>query len=107
MPENTRTSSHIETPGTWLGITDDIEKYIADTTIHLAKRDLVLLFTDGITEASNDKGEMYGQDRLENALHKFADLPVNKILIKIIDEVNAFQKEQSDDMTLVIIRKES
>ena len=73
--------------------------------MHLDKDDLILLFTDGITEAENGNGEMYGQDRLDNALHQFADLPVSKILEKIMSEVNEFQKEQSDDMTLVVIRK--
>lgn len=96
-----------ETQGTWLGITDDLGGHIQDAVINLDKGDLVLLFTDGITEAANVKGEMFGQDRLENALHQFADLPVNKILTSIIDEVNRFQKEQSDDMTLVVIRKDS
>ena len=100
-------TEHIETSGTWLGITDDIDKYIEDTAVRIDKDDLVLLFTDGITEAMNDKGEMFGQDRLENALHQFADLPVSKILEKIMSEVNAFQKEQLDDMTLVVIRKSS
>ncbi len=98
---------HYETQGTWLGITDDLGDYIEDAVIDLNKGDMVLLFTDGITEAANTKGEMFGQDRLENALHRFADLPVNKILANIIDEVNMFQKEQSDDMTLVVIRKDS
>ncbi len=90
-----------------MGITDDIDKYIEDAAVRIDKDDLVLLFTDGITETMNDKGEMFGQDRLENALHQFADLPVNKILEKIMSEVNAFQKEQLDDMTLVVIRKSS
>jgi len=100
-------TEHIETSGTWLGVTDDIDKYIEDTAVRIDKDDLVLLFTDGITETMNDKGEMFGQDRLENALHQFADLPVIKILEKIMSEVNAFQKEQLDDMTLVVIRKSS
>ncbi|MEE8541817.1 MAG: PP2C family protein-serine/threonine phosphatase [Desulfobacterales bacterium] len=100
-------TEHIETSGTWLGITDDIGKHIKDTTVRLDKDDLVLLFTDGITEAENGNGEMFGQDRLDNALHQFADLPVSKILEKIMSRVNGFQKEQSDDMTLVVIRKNS
>ncbi|WP_372683185.1 PP2C family protein-serine/threonine phosphatase [Desulfosarcina sp.] len=96
---------HIETGGTWLGITDDIEKHIKDTFIPLDKGDLVLLFTDGITDATNEHGELFGQERLENALHQFADLTVRKILEKILCEVSTFQKDQMDDMTLMIIRK--
>ena len=64
-----------------------------------------MLFTDGITESTNKNGEMYGQARLEQALNKYADLPVGKLLDKIINEVIEYQEEQMDDMTLVVIRK--
>ena len=67
--------------------------------------DIVLLFTDGITEATNKAGEMYSQVRLEQALNKYADLPVGKLRDKIIEEVKSFQEEQQDDMTLVVIKK--
>jgi serine phosphatase RsbU (regulator of sigma subunit) len=100
-------TEHIETGGTWLGITDDLEKHIKDTSVPLDKGDLILLFTDGITDAANEQGKLFGQERLENALHQFADLPVRKILEKILSEVNGFQKEQLDDMTLMVIRKGS
>lgn len=95
----------IQTDGTWLGITDNIEKQTQDTVIPVDKNDLILLFSDGITEAMNGEGEMFGQDRLENALHQFADLPASKILENIMRDVSGFQKEQSDDMTLMVIRK--
>jgi serine phosphatase RsbU (regulator of sigma subunit) len=89
----------IPTEGTWLGITDNIEKYLKDTSVRIEDGDIVLLFTDGITEAANTDGEMYGQVRLEQALNQYADLPVRKLLDKIVEEVTAFQEEQIDDMT--------
>ncbi len=95
----------VSTQGTWLGISDDIGKYLKDITVKMNNGDIVLLFTDGITEATDKNGEMYGQAGLENALNQYADLPVGKLLDKIIKEVKAFQEEQSDDMTLVVIRK--
>ncbi|MFH2131696.1 MAG: SpoIIE family protein phosphatase [bacterium] len=95
----------IPTKGTWLGIADDIKDYLEDQTVEIEDGDLILLFTDGITEAENSDGEMYGQVRLENALNEYADLPVAKILDKIVNEVKDFQKEQMDDMTLIVIRK--
>jgi serine phosphatase RsbU (regulator of sigma subunit) len=95
----------VPTTGTWLGIADDIRKYSTDRSIPLEEGDIVLLFTDGITEATDSHGDMYGQERLEAALNQFADLPVMKLRDKIIDEVNAFQEEQLDDMTLVVIKK--
>ena len=95
----------ISTQGTWLGISDDIGKHLNDLKVKMNNGDIVLLFTDGITEARNNNGEMYGQVRLEQALNQYADLPVGKLLNKIIGEVNTFQEEQLDDMTLVVIKK--
>ena len=95
----------IPTQGTWLGISDDIEKHLGDKTISINDGDVVLLFTDGITEATNGNGEMYGQLRLEQALNHYADLPVGKLLDKVMGDVNAFQEEQLDDMTLLVIKK--
>jgi phosphoserine phosphatase RsbU/P len=101
-----RTES-IPTRGTWLGITDDIGTYLEEVTASLEQGDIILLFTDGITEATNTKGEMYGQRRLEQALNQYADLPVNTLLNKIMEEVKNFQGEQMDDMTLVVVKKSS
>ena len=95
----------IPTKGTWLGIDEDIGKYLNDVSVTIEEGDLILLFTDGITEATNRNGEMYGQVRLEQALNEYADLPVRKILDKVIEDVTVFQEEQLDDMTLVVIKK--
>jgi serine phosphatase RsbU (regulator of sigma subunit) len=95
----------ISTQGTWLGITDDIEDYLVDTSTTLDIGDIVLLFTDGITEATNLKNEMYGQKRLEHCLNQYADLPVGKLIKKIIKDVLSFQEKQLDDITLLAIKK--
>ena len=95
----------VSTNGTWLGITDNIEKYLTDVTKQIDYGDIVLLFTDGITEATSSDDEMYGQERLEQSLIQHADLPVGKLRDKIMEEVNNFQDEQYDDMTLVVIKK--
>ena len=42
----------ISTKGTWLGIADNIEKYLEDVSVKIENGDIVLLFTDGITEAN-------------------------------------------------------
>jgi len=95
----------VPTTGTWLGIVDDVQECLEDVPVRIGDGDLVLLFTDGITEATSERGEMYGQERLEQALSQYADLPVGKLLDQIISQVEAFQSEQMDDMTLVVIKK--
>jgi len=97
----------VPTQGTWLGISDEIGGYLKDTTVKIDVGDVALLFTDGITEATNKDGVMYGQERLERALNRYADLPVRKLVDRIIEEVKAFQEEQLDDMTLVAIKRKA
>jgi len=92
-------------PGTWLGITDDIKESLPEVTVEINTGDIVLLFTDGLTEATNAAGEMFDQAGLEQALNKYADLPVRKLRDKVIEEVMSYQEKQSDDMTLVVIKK--
>lgn len=95
----------IPTIGTWLGISDNIGRYLEDKTVNFSPGDIVLLFTDGITEATNQAGEMYGQARLEQALNQYADLPISTLMNNIIKEVERFQAEQLDDMTLIVMKK--
>ncbi len=95
----------VTTKGTWLGIADEISDHLEDESVDIDLGDIVLLFTDGITEAMGPEGDMFGQDRLEQALNRFADLPVNKLQEKIIEQVRNHQKEQNDDMTLVVIKR--
>jgi serine phosphatase RsbU (regulator of sigma subunit) len=96
---------NVTIPGTWLGIADDIKESLTEITVKINAGDIVLLFTDGMTEATNAAGEMFDQAGLEQALSKYADLPVRKLRDKIIEEVMSYQEKQSDDMTLVVIKK--
>jgi serine phosphatase RsbU (regulator of sigma subunit) len=93
--------------GTWIGIADKIKKVTIDTSVPLEVGDVILLFTDGVTEATNERGLMYGQERLKLALMHYADLPVSDIMNKIFLDVSNFWNEQYDDVTLLVIRKVS
>jgi len=95
----------VSTTGTWLGIAEKIGQYQKDKKVPVHDGDIILLFTDGITEVTNQKGEMFGQIYLEQALDQYAHLPINKILEKIINDVTEFQDDQLDDMTILIIKK--
>jgi serine phosphatase RsbU (regulator of sigma subunit) len=95
----------IPTNGTWLGITDQIDSYLTNIDKDIDDGDIVLLFSDGVTESTNNDGEMFGQARLEQELSQYADLPIRKILEKILEDVSNFQEHQYDDMSLVIVKK--
>ncbi len=102
---NKREVEVIETRGTWLGITDNIKGNLEIKTIKIKEGDAILLFTDGATECENDKGEMYGQERLVEAFRKYAPEPVEKTLELLLSDIRSFQREQEDDITFIIIKK--
>jgi len=67
--------------------------------------DLLVLYTDGVTEAYNDAGEEFGEPRLIDALRQHRDLPCEKLLATILDEVRQFgSQEQHDDITLIVAK---
>jgi len=65
----------------------------------------LLMYTDGITEATNPGDEQYGEARLEQLVRSSARVTSRLLIERIIDDVLTFQKDASaaDDMTLVCL----
>ncbi len=95
----------VVTPGTWLGVVPDIAGFTTDTTVDLEPDDLVVLYTDGITEARNARGEQYGLDRLGAAVQRFRKRPIEDVRNGLLDEVASWRANQDDDATLVLLRR--
>ncbi len=74
--------------------------------IEFNEGDILLLYTDGIIEASNYRGELYGEERLKNFLKKKKDLPLDKLLKGLEKEIMRFSLNQplSDDLTVLAMR---
>lgn len=75
-------------------------------SIPLAPEDLVLLYTDGITEATNEAGEEFGAHRLVSVAGLRHDLPPRQILDRLLNAARAFSSHDmfDDDVTLVAFR---
>lgn len=75
--------------------------------VKLNPGDTALLFTDGIIESRNKKGEEFSEEKLVNLVRKYSMLPAQNLLEKIYNEVNSFASgvPQMDDMTLVIVQR--
>jgi sigma-B regulation protein RsbU (phosphoserine phosphatase) len=75
-------------------------------TIHLAPGDLLLMYTDGITEASNRQGEEFGRERLEASARSASRLPAAELIRSLRQAVEAFSGEESqaDDQTLLVCK---
>ena len=94
----------IATPGTWVGAIPDIAANTSDGTLALTKGDILVLYTDGLIQAMDKDGEQFGMDRLCAALEERRSAPVDDICAHVFDAVGKFQKEQVDDVTLLVIR---
>jgi len=82
------------------------QKYSSDS-INFRKNDILLLYTDGIVEATNEKFEFFGEDRLKESIMKHKDRNTKEICEKIIQDVAEFSANgvYSDDRTLVAIKR--
>jgi sigma-B regulation protein RsbU (phosphoserine phosphatase) len=95
----------ISTPGTWLGAIDDIERFTVNTDGKLEPGDLMLLYTDGITEATDVHGELFGLDRVCDELASLPlDTKVEEIRDHLLDRVARWTHVQQDDVTMLVIR---
>lgn len=72
----------------------------------LGSGDMLLLYTDGITEAINPGEEQYSGDRLRNALSRYGNTDVVSILSRIAEDVNRFvdSAPQFDDLTMLLMK---
>ena len=74
--------------------------------LQLEKGDKLFLYTDGVTEATDEKGELFGTERMLEALNAHADASPREILTGVKDAVDAFvgDAEQFDDMTMLCLK---
>jgi sigma-B regulation protein RsbU (phosphoserine phosphatase) len=70
---------------------------------------LLLIFSDGISEAENDSGEEYGEDRLARFTVEHRTLPAAELRDAIFAEVDSWTgtRERGDDQTLVLMKGSS
>ncbi|MBL8008475.1 MAG: PP2C family protein-serine/threonine phosphatase [Ignavibacteria bacterium] len=71
------------------------------------KNDKIILYTDGVNEAMNDKKSEYGLDNLEFYLNNNADRKASELLKGLIADVKKFtgNSDQRDDLTLMIVQR--
>ena len=88
---------------TVLGLFQDWECSVAEA--HLESEDILCIYTDGITEASDKDGREFGETRLLQVLRQNRTLDAASIVQKVEQAVEQFRSgEQEDDLTMVIAR---
>jgi PAS domain S-box-containing protein len=75
-------------------------------TIPIGPDDLVVMYTDGVTESINSREELFGEDRLREIIRNNARLTAREILDRILSAVQEFAGDmpQFDDITLLVIK---
>jgi len=100
--------SWLETKGIGLGLDSDAQfgKRLEQKVVPLNKGDALFLYTDGLIEARNRKGEEFGEEMLGEMLQKLHDRGAEEMVTEIRQELETFTKGVSrhDDVTLVALR---
>ncbi len=95
----------VETPGTWIGGMRDVAPFTVDSRLRLETGDVMVLYTDGVTEAMNRKREQFGIERLSATVERVAGEGAGAIRDAILADVRGFMSEQRDDITVVVMRR--
>lgn len=87
-----------------LGIKDDLN--YGELKVRLAKGDLLVFYTDGVVEAMNAEGDMYGFERLTKSLLSLKDVSAALVRDNLLAEITSHtgNAPQHDDMTIVAVR---
>ncbi len=91
-----------------IGLEDDIDEFIFSKEFELAPDDVILLYTDGVTEAENHAQEQFGIENLMEILVKYHQLDATAIMERIMEDVYAFINGATihDDISLMVIKQQ-
>jgi serine phosphatase RsbU (regulator of sigma subunit) len=95
----------LDAEGMILGVRKNV--IFEEKTTTLAKGDLILLYTDGLTEAENPDGDFFGVERVSDIFIQYAGQPPEKIIEALLKHLKEFRQSDSfnDDITLMIFKR--
>ncbi|NJK64208.1 MAG: ammonium transporter [Synechococcaceae cyanobacterium SM2_3_1] len=90
-----------------IGLEADIQDFVAQVAVKLNPGDIVVLYTDGITEAENASHDFFGLERLCEVVRQHAHLSARDICQQIVDTLYSFIQGHTifDDLTLLVIKQ--
>ena len=95
----------LQTTGPVLGPAPNAKYYVEN--INFSKDDILLLYSDGVTESADRDFQAYGELKLIAKIKELKNKSAKEIVLGILDDVLGYSKhgEYSDDITLVVIKK--
>jgi sigma-B regulation protein RsbU (phosphoserine phosphatase) len=88
------------------GATERFEQLLQEYVHPIEPGDVIVLYTDGITEAMDEEGELFGDEGLARVVCSHTHLEPAGIRERVVREVRAFagRAEPHDDMTMVVLK---
>jgi sigma-B regulation protein RsbU (phosphoserine phosphatase) len=75
-----------------------------EKTFHAQSGDIVVLFSDGVSDHLDPSGEEYGRGRLAHVMRRSCELTTTEIVNEIFADLDRFNTERFDDQTLIVMR---
>jgi serine phosphatase RsbU (regulator of sigma subunit) len=97
----------LKTTGIALGVLDSASYQHHSITMHPG--DVIVIYSDGITDATNSSGELFGAERFESAVREHRGEPAAALVEAVFEAVadHAGDTPQYDDLTLVVVKRNS
>jgi len=94
----------VPTRGTWLGVIPDVTGHTVDDELRLGLGDLLVLYSDGVTEAMDAAGRQFGHERLEAVVAGAAAGSPADVVAAVAAAVASHRARELDDVTVVALR---
>jgi serine phosphatase RsbU (regulator of sigma subunit) len=103
VKRSSREVTHLKADGIFLGVFDNA--MVSDNAIPITDDLRLVLYTDGLTEAENGRGEMYSYERLTELIRNTAPLSTEDVQAEVMKDfrVHTGSAPVEDDVTLMII----
>ena len=103
-----KAATFLKPPGLAIGLTptSTFEDTIQDTIVNLSPDDVLVFYTDGVTEAMNPSKELFGSERLAKEVDNSSMPMARQILDNVSNYIHMFMASAArhDDMTMIILR---
>jgi sigma-B regulation protein RsbU (phosphoserine phosphatase) len=88
------------------GAAEKFSELLEEERVDLSPGDIIVLYTDGITEAMNTESDLFGDLRLSRIVEEHGHLESGELRERIMREIEAFvgPADQHDDMTMILIK---
>ena len=99
------TTDRLSEGGVALGVLEDTR--YEERPVAVAPGDVIVLYTDGVSEAENESGEQFGEERIERIIRSYPQHTARELMQDVVAAVLdwAGEKGLGDDLTLMIVKK--